>query len=391
MSEDATGANGTDRPGGTGGTHNRDSPDGPDSKHGPDVGHGPNRVHGTGGHGTGGLTDVAGLRVGHARVDGPGALSGTTVVLAPEGGAVAAVDVRGGGPGTRETDALDPRNLVQRIEAVVLTGGSAYGLEAAAGVMAWLEERGRGVRVGGPGQVVPVVPAACVFDLGRGGDWRARPDASTGRAAVEDAARTDSGAPVRTGGVGAGTGAVVGGLKGGIGTASTVLPESGATVGALVVANAAGSAVDPLTGVLYGRYLTGPVEYPAPGAHAAALRRVAEAVAAGGPPPLNTTLAVVATDAVLTRAQAQKLAGTAHDGIARAIRPVHLLNDGDTVFALATGTVPLAPGNPFALNEVLAAGADMVTEAIVRAVLGAVGVTGPGGVFPAYRELYDIK
>ncbi|WP_373676191.1 P1 family peptidase, partial [Streptomyces sp. wa1063] len=137
------------------------------------------------------LTDVAGIRVGHAEVAGAGALSGTTVVLAPEGGAVAAVDVRGGGPGTRETDALDPRNLVQRVDAVVLTGGSAYGLDAASGVMAWLEEQGRGVRVGsGPAQVVPVVPAAALFDLGRGGDWRARPDASTGRAAVEAAAAT---------------------------------------------------------------------------------------------------------------------------------------------------------------------------------------------------------
>ncbi|WP_373562862.1 P1 family peptidase, partial [Streptomyces sp. rh206] len=140
------------------------------------------------------LTDVAGIRVGHAEVAGAGALSGTTVVLAPEGGAVAAVDVRGGGPGTRETDALDPRNLVQRVDAVVLTGGSAYGLDAASGVMAWLEEQGRGVRVGsGPTQVVPVVPAAALFDLGRGGDWRARPDASTGRAAVEAAAATGPG------------------------------------------------------------------------------------------------------------------------------------------------------------------------------------------------------
>ncbi|MEU6126672.1 P1 family peptidase, partial [Streptomyces sp. NPDC047123] len=126
----------------------------------------------------GSLTDVAGLRVGHATLAGDGRLTGTTVVLAPEGGAVAAVDVRGGGPGTRETDALDPRNLVQRVEAVVLTGGSAYGLDAASGVVAWLEERGRGVRVGpDPAHVVPVVPAACVFDLGRGGDFAARPDA----------------------------------------------------------------------------------------------------------------------------------------------------------------------------------------------------------------------
>lgn len=340
---------------------------------------------------TGGLTDVAGLRVGHARVPGERALSGTTVVLAPAGGACAAVDVRGGGPGTRETDALDPRNLVQRIDAVVLTGGSAFGLDSAAGVMAWLEEQGRGVRVGpDPQQVVPVVPAACLFDLGRGGDWRARPDAATGRAAVEAAARTDEGSPVEEGSVGAGTGAVAGQLKGGIGTASTVLEGSGITVAALVVANAAGSAVDPRTGVLYGQYVEGRVAYPSPEVHAAAEQRLAAAREKNGPPPLNTTLAVVATDADLTRAQAQKLAGTAHDGIARAVRPVHLLSDGDTVFALATGATPLAAENPLALNDVLAAGADMVTRAIVRAMLAAQSVEGPGGAFPAYRDLYDI-
>ncbi|ATW48979.1 P1 family peptidase [Streptomyces peucetius] len=341
----------------------------------------------------GGLTDVAGLRVGHAQVAGPGALSGTTVVLAPEGGAVAAVDVRGGGPGTRETDALDPRNVVQRIEAVVMTGGSAFGLDSAAGVMAWLEEQGRGVRVGpDPSQVVPVVPAACVFDLGRGGDWRARPDASTGRAAVEAAAATAEGTPVEEGSVGAGTGAVIGRLKGGVGTASTVL-ESGITVAALVVANAVGSAVDPRTGVLYGELVTEGVHrsaLPSAAVHAAAQLRLAEAGETNGPPPLNTTLAVVATDAGLTRAQAHKLAGTAHDGIARAVRPVHLLNDGDTVFALATGSVALDADSPLALNDVLAAGADMVTRAIVRAVKSAASVEGPGGTFPSYAELYDV-
>ncbi|WP_351233634.1 P1 family peptidase [Streptomyces sp. NPDC002133] len=334
------------------------------------------------------LTDVAGLRVGHARLSGPGALSGTTVVLAPEGGAIAAVDVRGGGPGTRETDALDARNLVQRVDAVVLTGGSAYGLDSASGVMAWLEEQGRGFPVSRePWQVVPVVPAACVFDLGRGGEWRARPDAATGRAAVEAAVRTEPGAPVEEGNVGAGTGAVVGRIKGGVGTASTVLP-GGTTVAALVVANAAGSAVDPDTGVLYGQYFTGErPAFPSPEVHAAALRRLAQAAERDDVPPLNTTLAVVATDAELTRAQAQKLAGTAHDGIARAVRPVHLLNDGDTVFTLATGVHPLGP-HPLALNAVLAAGADVVTRAIVRAVRAARTVTGPGGDFPSYQELY---
>ncbi|MFD7894204.1 P1 family peptidase [Streptomyces sp. NPDC059743] len=336
------------------------------------------------------LTDVAGLRVGHARVAGGRALTGTTVVLAPQGGVVAAVDVRGGGPATRETDALDPRNIVERIDAIVLTGGSAYGLDAASGVVAWLEERKRGVRVGpDPAQVVPVVPAAGVFDLGRGGDWRIRPDAATGRAAVEAAAFTASGAPVAEGSVGAGTGAVVGPLKGGIGTASTVL-DSGVTVAALVVANAAGSAVDPLTGVLYGRYFSGRTEYPRPDVHVAAQLRLAELREQNGPAPLNTTLAVVATDAELSRAQAQKLAGTAHDGIARAVRPVHLLNDGDTVFALSTGRRALAKEDPLALNEVLAAGADVVTRAIVRAVQTAKSVRGPGGTFPSYDELYGL-
>ncbi|GHB18091.1 P1 family peptidase [Streptomyces chryseus] len=351
------------------------------------------------------LTDVAGLRVGHARVPGDRALSGTTVVLAPEGGAVAAVDVRGGGPGTRETDALDPRNLVQRVDAIVLTGGSAYGLDAASGVTAWLEEQGRGFRVGpDPAQVVPVVPAACLFDLGRGGDWRARPGAATGRAAAEDAAGTGVGAAVAQGAVGAGTGAVAGGLKGGVGTASAVL-GSGVTVGALVVVNAAGSVVDPLTGVLYGSYFQGRVAYPPARVHAAARDALADAraeterrAASSARPPLNTTLAVVATDAVLTRAQAQKLAGTAHDGLARAVRPVHLLSDGDTVFALSTGTRALAGGSTepafavhteaAALNEVLGAGADALTRAVVKAVLAAEGVEGPGGVYPAYRDLY---
>ncbi|MFD4336857.1 P1 family peptidase [Streptomyces anulatus] len=340
------------------------------------------------------LTDVAGIRVGHAEVAGAGALSGTTVVLAPEGGAVAAVDVRGGGPGTRETDALDPRNLVQRVDAVILTGGSAYGLDAASGVMAWLEERGRGVRVGsGPTQVVPVVPAAALFDLGRGGDWRARPDASTGRAAVEAAAATGPGEPVAQGGVGAGTGAVAGQLKGGIGTASVRL-ASGVTVAALVAVNAAGSVVDPRTGVLFGEYGAGePPAHPPTEVHAAAERRLAREreateAAGGGTPPFNTTIAVVATDADLTRAQAQKLAGTAHDGLARAVRPVHLLTDGDTVFTLATGQVRVPPGDPAAVNEILAAGADVLARAIVKAVRTARSTEGPGGRLLSYTELY---
>ncbi len=221
------------------------------------------------------LTDVAGVRVGHATRTGDGWLTGTTVVLAPDGGAVAAVDVRGGGPGTKETDALDPRNVVQRVEAVTLTGGSAFGLDAASGVMAWLEERGRGVRVGPePAHVVPVVPAACVFDLRRGGDFRARPDAALGREAIEAAAATEPGTPVPQGCVGAGTGAVVGQLKGGVGSASTVLP-SGVTVAALVVANAVGSAVDLETGSSTASTSAGARVCPTPrctGPHGAAWR-----------------------------------------------------------------------------------------------------------------------
>ncbi|EST33307.1 hypothetical protein N566_19510 [Streptomycetaceae bacterium MP113-05] len=340
------------------------------------------------------LTDVNGLRVGHAQRTRDGRLTGTTVVLAPEGGAVAAVDVRGGGPGTRETDALDPRSLVQRVEAVVLTGGSAYGLDSASGVMSWLEAQDRGFRVGaGRGRVVPVVPAACLFDLGRGGDWSARPDAALGREAVEAAARDPQSVTAPAlGNVGAGTGAVAGGLKGGTGAASTVLP-SGVTVGALVVVNAAGSLLDPASGTLYGELWTGPVSPPPPERHAGALRRLdaareeTERRHAGSlQPPLNTTLAVVGTDAGLTRAQSQKLAGTAHDGLARAIRPVHLLHDGDTVFTLATGERPVGPDE---LNGVLAAGADVLTRAVVRAALAAETVDGPGGLFPSYRDLYS--
>ncbi|WP_326689780.1 MULTISPECIES: P1 family peptidase [unclassified Streptomyces] len=338
------------------------------------------------------LTDVPGLRVGHAQRTDDGWLTGTTVVLTPENGAVAGVDARGGAPGTRETDALDPKNIVERIHAVVLSGGSAFGLDAASGVMAWLEEQSRGVRVGpDPSQVVPVVPAAVIFDLGRGGRWKARPDASLGRKAVEEAAATAPGAPVAEGCVGAGTGAVVGGLKGGIGTASTTLP-SGAVVGVLVALNAAGSATDPATGALYGELTGGVPRIPTEDEHAEAEMLLAEAreetgrrTAGSLRPTLNTTLAVVATDASLTRPQAQRLAGSAHDGLARAVRPIHLMHDGDAVFALSTGERQPVEGE---FNDVLAAGADVVTRAVVKAVRAAEGVDGPGGVFPSYRDLY---
>jgi len=364
---------------------------------------------------------VAGLGVGHAQRVGGGWLSGSTVVLAPPGGAVAAVDVRGGGPGTRETDALDPRNLVEKVEAVLLTGGSAFGLDAAGGVMAWLEEQERGFRAGpSAAHVVPVVPTAALFDLGRGGDWRARPGAELGRAAVEAAAASSVQAPPQQGCVGAGTGARAGGMKGGVGTASVVLP-SGVTVGALVAVNAVGSPIDPRTGLPYGVGFELAGEFcglgtapalpeetraraeerlraateaarPTQAVRSAQAARPAQATG-GAPETLNTTLAVVGTDAALTRAQAQKLAGTAHDGLARAIRPVHLLNDGDTVFALATGARALPserPAEVAELNAIFAAGADAVARAVVHAMLCARTVTTPAGTIPSYRELYGV-
>jgi putative pantetheine hydrolase len=360
------------------------------------------------------LTDVPGFRVGHAQLPGAAALSGTTVILAPPGSrTLAAVDVRGGGPGTRETDALDPRNAVSAIDAIVLTGGSAYGLSAADGAMAWLEEQGRGVPVSPLGHVVPVVPAAVIFDLGRGGDFAARPGPDTGRSAIEAAAASSPGAPVAQGNVGAGTGAVFGGMKGGVGTASIVLPD-GVVVAALVVANAAGSAVDLRTGLPYGLFagtpwtepeaLAGrpqpgspapefPLLQPSPEARQSARRRLRAAVEARTlrVQPLNTTIGVVATTAAISRPQAQRLAGVAHDGMARAARPLHSLVDGDTTFAMSTGTTPL-PHDPAAevdaVNQVLAAGADVFTRAMVHAALAAESVTTTWGHMPSYRELY---
>jgi L-aminopeptidase/D-esterase-like protein len=323
------------------------------------------------------LTDVPGLRVGHAALDGAGSLSGTTVVLAPESGAVAGVDVRGAAPGTRETDLLDPRNTVQRVHAVVLSGGSAFGLAATDGVMARLEAAGVGFPV--PGGVVPIVPAAVVFDLGRGGDFGARPDATTG-AAAHDAAGDG---PVAQGAVGAGTGAQAGGLKGGIGTASAVL-DDGAVVAALVVVNAAGSAVDPATGQLYGVRVGLPGEFPPITVDAFALD---ELRAAPRPPALGTatTLAVVATDVSFDKAGCARLAAMGHDGLARALAPVHTATDGDTVFGLSTAARP-AP-ELSGLVALQAAAADVVTRAVAHALLATEGVTTPTRTWRSYRDV----
>ncbi|NMO88936.1 P1 family peptidase [Actinomycetospora sp. TBRC 11914] len=330
------------------------------------------------------------MRVGHAQRIGDGALTGTTVVVPGPDGAVAGVDVRGGGPGTRETDALDPRTLVDRVHAVVLSGGSAYGLAAASGVTDALGEQGVGFPVGpGPGEagasgatgswVVPIVPAAVVFDLGRGGDFRARPDAALGAAALAAAVE----GPSAQGVVGAGTGALVGGLKGGVGTASEATPHG--TVTALCVVNAAGSAVDPRTGELWAaRHLTADDAVPPalPDDRTELLGRLA---AAAAPPTLNTTIGAVWTDATLSVAQCSKLAAVAHSGLARAVRPTHGMTDGDTFFALSTTERP-AP-DLAGLQALLTAGADAVTRAVGNAVLAAETVTTAAGTYRSYRDV----
>ncbi|KNX35985.1 P1 family peptidase [Luteipulveratus halotolerans] len=336
---------------------------------------------------TNSLVDVAGIRVGHAQRIGDGWLTGTTCVLAPDDGAVAGVDVRGGGPGTRETDLLDPRNMVERVHAVVLTGGSAYGLAAASGVADTLGRNGIGLSMGEPGEVVPLVPAAVIFDLKRGGDFTRRPDAAMGEAA-HDAASDEA---VAQGNVGGGTGAKAGGLKGGVGSASAVLAD-GTTVAALVVANPMGSCVDPRTGELYaGRFgLPGEFDHlrrPDPAELATAVERAEErALQSGLRYGMATTIGVIATDATLTKAQCQKVAGVGHDGMARAVRPVHTMFDGDTLFALATGERD-AP-DPVAFHGLLEAAADCVTRAIGHALLASETVEAAGIRWRSYREAF---
>ena len=322
----------------------------------------------------GSITDVAGLRVGHfTDTRRP---TGCTVVLTADG-AVAGVDVRGAAPGTRETELLSPLNAVEQVHALVLAGGSAFGLDAASGVMRWLDERGFGLQVG-PARV-PIVPAAILFDLWVG-DASIRPDAASGYAACE-AASTE---PVAEGNVGAGSGATVGKLfgieramRGGIGSASVTV--GGITVGALVAVNAVGDVIDPATGrvVAGARTPDGSALF---GSMQALLRGD---VPAPPQPGMATTLGVVATDAVLTKAQANKLAQMAHDGLARTINPVHTMGDGDTVFALATG----ASGKTAHLTLLGALGAEVMAAAVLRAVRAATRLSGPGlPDLPAARD-----
>ena len=318
----------------------------------------------------GAITEVPGVKVGHfTDTRRP---TGCTVIMTEEG-AVGGVDVRGSAPGTRETDLLNPINLVDKVTAVMLAGGSAFGLDAATGVMRYLEERKLGYNVGVG--FVPIVPAAILFDLGVG-DPKIRPDASAGYKACEAA----STARPAEGNVGAGAGATVGKLyggkramKAGIGTASIKI--AGLTVGAIVAVNAVGDIVDPMTGK------------PIAGARTEdgkSLLNTREAILRGTPPAgllagTATTIGVIATDAVLTKAQAQKIAQMAHDGLARSINPIHTMFDGDTIFALGTGKSGKT-GNP-TLIGVMAA--EVMAIAVVRAARAARGIEG----YPSAADL----
>jgi L-aminopeptidase/D-esterase-like protein len=310
------------------------------------------------------ITDVAGIRVGHWT--NRRAATGCTVVLCPREGAIAGVDVRGGAPGTRETDLLRPGAATARANAVLLTGGSAFGLDAATGVVRYLEEEGIGYRFGDA--AIPLVPAGVVFDLNIG-SAKVRPGEEDGYRA----ARAAKGGTVAQGSTGAGTGSTVakaGGLerclKGGVGTASERAPD-GLTVGAIAVVNAGGEIVDSRRG----RVIAGPR-----GDEPGTFQDTIELMRARGRGPRageNTTLAVVATNARLAKEQVGRLATIGHDGFARAIRPAHTVSDGDTVFALATGEHELDPAR-VSLLEALAARA--VERAIVRGVLMATGLAG---------------
>jgi L-aminopeptidase/D-esterase-like protein len=316
------------------------------------------------------LTSVSGLRVGHHTL--AARPTGCTVVLA-ETGAVAGVDVRGSAPGTRETDLLNPLNLVDRVDAIVLSGGSAFGLDAASGVMRYLDERKIGFPT--PYGVVPIVPAAILFDLGVG-DPKVRPGADCGYSAAMSA----SAGPVDEGNVGAGAGATVGkmmgmerAMKGGIGTAAITLPD-GLIVAALVAVNAYGDVIDPATGRVVAGVRT------ADGRGLADARLLLRAGAMQKKPVgESSTIGVVATNARLTKTQATKVAQMAHDGLARSITPVHSLADGDTLFALATGAL----AGDADVSRIGALAAEAVADAVLRAVRAAKGLPG----LPAVRDL----
>lgn len=322
----------------------------------------------------GAITDVLGLEVGHfTDTRRP---TGCTVIIA-RAGAVAGVDVRGGAPGTRETDLLHPANLVEQVHAVLLAGGSAWGLDAATGVMQWLEENSIGLKVGFG--LVPIVPAAVLFDLPVG-DANIRPDAKAGYLACVNASRA---APAQ-GSVGAGAGALVGkifglerAMRGGLGTASITV--DGITVGAIVACNAVGDVIDPLSG----RVVAG-ARTPDGGS----LLNSRDAIVSGAAPQsllagTNTTIGLIATDAILTKAQAHRLAQVSHDGLARAINPVHTLLDGDTLFALGTGQA----GQPASMLMLCTLAAEVTARAIVRGTMAARAFSSSGMHWPAATDM----
>jgi L-aminopeptidase/D-esterase-like protein len=320
----------------------------------------------------GAITDVSGIKVGH--VTRTERLTGCTVILA-EAGAVAGVDVRGSAPGTIETDLLDPVNLVQQVHAVFLSGGSAFGLDVATGVRKYLFER----KIGFETRVarVPIVPGAILFDLGVGARPDIWPTADCGYRAAAGAA----GGPVAEGNVGAGAGATIGkmggggAMKGGLGTASITVPADGGTlvVGAIVAVNAVGDVIDPRDGAVVAGVRT-----PDGAGLADARRLVRTGTASPARPGQNTTIGVVATNARLTKVQATKVAQMAHDGLARAIYPAHTMGDGDAIFALSTGALESAD-----VSRVGALAADVMAEAIVRAVRQAKGIPG----YPAAGDI----
>ncbi len=322
--------------------------------------------------GEGGLTAVSGVEVGH--FTDSRRPTGCTAILFRKG-AVAGVDVRGAAPGTRETDLLNPINTVQQVHALMLSGGSAYGLDTASGAMRYLEEQGIGFRVGN--QLVPIVPAAILFDLGVG-DGHIRPDAAAGYAACKAA----SSGKVAEGSVGAGAGATIGKffgpksmMKSGIGTASLAVGTSGVMVAAIVAVNAVGDVLDPATG----KIVAG-ARKPDGTGFIDTMARLCEGKRSGeSQAGRNTTIGVVATNATFDKAQMTKIAQMAHDGLARAINPVHTPMDGDTIFAASTGVVKAALDH----GAVGAIAAQVVSEAVLRAVRSATGVLG----IPAWRDL----
>ncbi|MCW2132070.1 P1 family peptidase [Arthrobacter sp. VKM Ac-2550] len=318
---------------------------------------------------TSSITDVPGIKVGQVQRIGEGWLSGVTVVLPPPG-TIGSVHVGGGGPATHETDALDPTTLVPTVDAVVLTGGSAFGLITAHGAQRWLEEQDRGFRT--DAGVVPIVPAAAIFDLGRGGDAKARPTEQMGYDAAAAAGASPDFAPVQRGNAGAGTGAALDyqRYKGGVGSASLRMSggNSEVVIGAIAVVNAAGAPV----GLGREQVLrAAPALPPLPG-HA----------------PLNTTLCVVATNAVLDPAQVKRTSSASHAGLARALNPSHTLGDGDVVFGLATGEKQLVqegPVTPVLELQILAA--EAVRLAILNAVASAETVETPAVVLAKHPDL----